>query len=200
MNKIPILLIYSRLVLGLLIIFISLQHIAFVRPAIVVLMAIGLLTDILDGIIARSLNISTERHRRLDSAVDQAFWVMVIIAAFILSPEFFIYHHTAIIIIAGLELLAYILSYIRFGKEVATHAILSKIWVLVLFATLTQVIAEGYSSTLFSICFYLGVISRTEIILILLIIRKWTNDVPSIYHAFQLRKGRDIHRNKWMNG
>jgi len=176
------------------------QYGLFVRPAIVILLTLGLLTDIFDGIIARRLNVSTEKHRRLDSAVDQAFWIMVIIGAFILSPGFFVHNYIKILLIAGLELFAYLLSFIKFRKEVATHAILSKIWVLILFATLVQVIVEGNAPTLFMICFYLGAVTRIEIILILLIIRKWTNDVPSIYHAFQLRNGRDIHRNKWMNG
>ena len=200
MNKVPIILIYSRLLLGILIVFLSLQYGIYIRPAIVILITIGLLTDIFDGIVARRLNVSTEKHRRLDSGIDQAFWIMVIVAAFVLSPAFFVHNYIKILLIAGLELFAYLLSFIKFRKEVATHAILSKIWVLVLFATLVQVIVEGNATTLFMICFYLGVITRFEIILILLIIRKWTNDVPSIYHAFQLRKGKDIHRNKWMNG
>jgi CDP-diacylglycerol--glycerol-3-phosphate 3-phosphatidyltransferase len=34
----------------------------------------------------------------------------------------------------------------------------------------------------------------------LLVLKKWTADVPSFYHAIQLRKGKEIKRNKYFNG
>jgi len=95
---------------------------------------------------------------------------------------------------------AYLISFIKFKKEVATHAILSKFWTLTIVGTLIQVILTCDSSVIFTTCFYLGVISRIEIISILLILKVWTNDVPSFYHAILLRKGREIKRNKLFNG
>jgi len=71
---------------------------------------------------------------------------------------------------------------------------------MLLFATLIQLIATSSSTILFNICFVVGLITRLEIIIILLLIRQWTNDVPSVYHAFLLRKGKTITRNKLFNG
>jgi CDP-diacylglycerol--glycerol-3-phosphate 3-phosphatidyltransferase len=53
---------------------------------------------------------------------------------------------------------------------------------------------------LFQWCFYVGMISRLEIIAILFLLRRWTNDVPSVYHAVLLRKGKEIKRHKLFNG
>ncbi|OMP75378.1 hypothetical protein BW716_30565 [[Flexibacter] sp. ATCC 35208] len=53
---------------------------------------------------------------------------------------------------------------------------------------------------LFQCCFYFGLATRLEIILILFIIRNWYNDVPTVYHAVLLRKGREIKRNRLFNG
>ena len=39
-----------------------------------------------------------------------------------------------------------------------------------------------------------------EIIAILLVIKDWTNDVPSLYHAIILRQVKKIMRNKFFNG
>ena len=47
------------------------------RPAIVIAIVVGLLSDIFDGIIARHRGISTVKMRRLDSQTDLVFWLSV---------------------------------------------------------------------------------------------------------------------------
>jgi phosphatidylglycerophosphate synthase len=172
----------------------------YCRGIIISLIAIGLLTDIFDGIIARRLGISTEKMRRLDSSVDMVFWVMVLIAACILSPTLYLGHIMALSIVFGLEAIAYIVCFIRFRKEVATHAILSKIWALSIFAVLIQSVATATTGWTFTLCIFIGIVSRLEILFILFIVRRWTNDVPSLYHAVLLRQGKPIKRSKWFNG
>jgi phosphatidylglycerophosphate synthase len=170
------------------------------RAIIIALIVLGLLSDIFDGIIARRLNISTEKLRRMDSTVDQFFWLCIVVSAYIVSPVFFKDNLVAILILLALEATCYVISFLKFKKEVATHAIASKIWTLFLFATLIQVIATGNSVLLFYVCFYLGVISRLEIIFILLILKDWTNDIPTVYHAVLIKKGKPIKRHKLFNG
>jgi CDP-diacylglycerol--glycerol-3-phosphate 3-phosphatidyltransferase len=200
MKRLPILLIYSRIGLGLIIIGLSLLQPAYFRTIIITLIALGLISDILDGIIARKLGISTAKMRRLDSTVDQFFWLAVVASCYIIAPEFFKSNLIQILILIGLEVACYIVSFVKFRKEVATHAISSKIWTLTLFATLIQIIAVNHSVILFNICLYLGIITRLEIISIFLIIKNWTNDVPSVYHAVLIRKGKTIKRHKLFNG
>jgi phosphatidylglycerophosphate synthase len=196
MNNIPKALIYSRIVLGVIILLLAIFPVIHFRAIIIALVAIGLLTDIFDGIIARRLNISTVKLRRMDSNVDMFFWVSIIIACYIISPNFFQDNWLKLSILISLE----VVSYIKFKKEVATHAIVSKFWALVLFATLIQLIAVGNSVILFNVCFYLGVLTRIEIILMLIVIKKWTNDIPTLYHAFRIRKEKPIKRHKLFNG
>lgn len=164
------------------------------------LLTVGILTDVFDGIIARRLKISTSHLRRMDSIVDQLFFLSVALATFIQCPDFFKNNKISLIILFGSEVLTYVVCLVKFKKEVATHSISSKIWTLILFATLVQIIATCNSGWLFQICLYTGLITRFEIILILLILREWTNDVPSIYHAILLRQGKTIKRNKLFNG
>jgi len=200
MKKIPLALIVIRALFGAIILLLGMLQVTRYREYIVVLMVIGLLTDIFDGIIARRLNVSTPSLRRLDSVTDQFFWLCIIGSAYIISPEFFKANAIKIYILGGAEALTYLVSFIKFRKEVATHAITSKIWTLTLLATLIQLVLSGNSGILFDICFYLGVLTRLEIVLILLILKEWSNDVPSLYHAILLRKGKTIKRNKLFNG
>ncbi len=200
MNKIPLLLIWSRLVFAFLILLLSYYPVPHNRAIAVLLFSIGLLSDVFDGIIARKLGVSSVLLRRMDSIVDQVFWIAVAAAAFIQCPSFFSSHAVSIGVLVVLEVATYGVSFLRFGKEVATHSWGAKLWVLTLFAALTEIMLSCRSGLLYDICFYTGLVTRAETIGILLLLRKWTNDVPTLYHALLLRQGKPIKRHKLLNG
>lgn len=165
-----------------------------------VLLTVGLLTDIFDGIIARRLGVSTPFLRRLDSTVDQVFFITVAVATYIQCPLFFKTNSTQIIVLLGLEALAYLICYLKFNKEIATHSIGAKIWTVLMFAMLVQVIWQCQSIVLFQLWFWVGILTRIEIVAIILLLKVWTNDVPTVYHARLLSKGKPIKRHKFFNG
>lgn len=198
--QIPAALIFSRLVIGLIIIYLSIIQPGNYKFFAIVLLSIGLLTDIFDGIIARRLHISTQKLRRLDSTIDQLFFISVAIATYIQCPNFFKTNSVALVILLGFEGLTYVISFIKFRKEVATHSIGAKIWTLLIFATLIQVILQCQSVILFKICFWVGLLTRLEIIAIILTLKKWTNDVPTFYHSLKLRQNKEIKRHRLFNG
>lgn len=200
MKDIPIALIYSRLLIGFIIILLSFFHVNHYSFLAITLLSIGLLTDVFDGIIARKLNISSEKLRRLDSSIDQVFFISVAVATYIQCPDFFKVNQVKLIVLGAFEASTYALSYIKFRKEIATHSIGAKIWTLTIFATLVEIIVHCESVVLFEICFWLGLATRIEILAIVFTLKKWTNDVPTIYHAVKLRKGKEIKRNKLFNG
>jgi phosphatidylglycerophosphate synthase len=199
-NRVPQLLIYFRLSAGLALIVLSFLDITYYKTIAIILFSLGLVTDIFDGIIARHLNISSQFLRRLDSTVDQVFFVSVAIASYIQCKEFFIHNKIHLSILLGVEALTYVISYSKFKKEVATHSIGAKIWTISLFITMLAIISTCQSTAWFSICFWLGLITRIEIIAIIFTLKHWTNDVPTLYHAILLRQGKTIKRHKLFNG
>jgi len=199
-TQIPKALIFLRLVIGLILIVLSCINIDHYKIIAITFLIIGLLTDFFDGIIARHLNISTQNLRRLDSTFDQIFFISVIIATYIHCPEFFKTNAFKLTILIGSEALTYLISFLKFRKEIATHSIGAKIWALLLFATLIQITIKCQSALLFNICFWVGLLTRIEIIAIVLTLKEWTTDVPSIYHARKLRQGKEIKRYKMLNG
>ncbi len=44
-----------------------------------------------------------------------------------------------------------------------------------------------------------GIISQLDVILIILILPKWQNDIPSAYHAYLIRKGISFKKSKFLN-
>jgi CDP-diacylglycerol--glycerol-3-phosphate 3-phosphatidyltransferase len=199
-NQIPKALIFLRLSLGVMILIFSIFQIKNYSSIALILFSAGMLTDVFDGIIVRRLNISSESLRRLDSTIDQLFFISIAVATFIQSPQFFYQNKIKLIILLSAEMLAYLVCFLKFKKEIATHSILSKVWALILFATILQIMITRNSTALFEICFYAGVITRLEIITIILVLKKWTNDVPGLYQAILIRQGKTITRHKLFNG
>lgn len=198
--KIPIALITTRIIIGFVLIFLSFRKVEHYPVIAIIILTVGLLTDIFDGIIARKLNISSQLLRRLDSTADQIFFISVAIATYLQCTAFFKSNVIMLLVIFVVEGLTYLVSLIKFRKEIATHSIGAKIWTLFIFATLIQVMLQCESVILFHFFFWTGIITRLEIIAILLTLKTWTNDVPSIYHAVKLRQGKEIKRHKMFNG
>ena len=166
---------------------------------IVSLMTFGLITDVFDGIIARKLNVSSEKLRIWDSNVDQFFWLVIIISVFYLNMSFVIDNIIWIGAIVLLELTSYLFSYIKFKRTIATHSILAKFWTLSLLWFLIDLTLNSTSHLPFYCCIVLGIISRVEINIIILKLNKWTTDIPSIFAVSKLNRGIKIKKNKLFN-
>ena len=199
MKNIPFLLIYSRILIGIIIGIIAYYNVEHVSIWIVTLMIIGLLTDVFDGIIARKLNVASEKLRVWDSNVDQFFWIITIAAIFYINIDFVITNIYWIASIVILETLCYIVSYAKFKKTIATHSILAKIWTLTMLAFLIDLCLNGVSTYSFVICIGLGIVSRIEILLIIIRLKNWTTDVPSIMVVDKINKGIKFKKNKLFN-
>ncbi len=198
--NIPISLILFRLLLAPTILALAYFIGESAKITIVVLMYLGLISDILDGIIARKQNISSSRLRRMDSQTDMIFWLSIGFATWILYPKLISDNSTVIWIILGMELACYVISLFKFKKETCTHAFLSKLWGITLLIAFTSLIGFNHAGLPFALAIFMGLISHIDRILITLILPEWTHDIPSAYHAYLIRKGIKFKRNKYLNG
>ena len=199
MKNIPYLLIAIRFLFAPIIFFLAYLKDEESRFIILTLMFIGLLTDIFDGIIARKVGVSTEKLRRLDSQVDLVFWLSLGFAAYFINPEVIKYHWQSIAIVFIMEALCYIISMVKFKKETCTHAWLSKLWGLSLLIAFTYLIGFQQAGWAFYLAIILGLVSHIDVILIILILPKWQYDVPSCYHAWSIRKGKQRKKSTLFN-
>lgn len=198
--NIPYLLIASRLVLAPIAVWIAYRYGQSAHWILFGIMVWGLVSDIFDGIIARHQNISSVQLRRWDSQVDLVFWLAIALSCYFLHPALILSHRWGIIAVFVMEGLCYATSLIKFGKETCTHAFLSKLWGLLLFSTFAGIIIFEYGGILLQTTLIWGIISQIDVILIILLLPKWQNDIPSAYHAYLIRKGKKIKRSKWFNG
>ena len=169
------------------------------KPIILVLMYLGLISDILDGIVARKQNLSSAKLRRMDSQTDMIFWLSIGFATWILYPNLINDNSIAIWAILAMEISVYLISILKFKRETCTHAFLSKLWGITLLIAFTSLIGFNHAGIPFHVAIIMGLISHIDRILITLILSEWTHDIPSAYHAYLIRKGIDFKRNEYLN-
>lgn len=199
MKTIPYLLIATRFCLAPIILLLAYFKGEQSRFLILSLMYFGLLTDIFDGIIARKVGVSSEKLRRLDSQTDLIFWLSLGFASYFLNAELIKNEWKGVALIFVMEALCYVISWLKFGKETCTHAFLSKMWGLSLLIAFTCLIGFQQAGWTFYLTVILGFISHIDVILIILILPKWQYDVPSSYHAWKIRKGKQRKKSIFFN-
>jgi phosphatidylserine synthase len=149
---------------------------------------VAIVSDIYDGIIARRLHIDTQTLRRYDSFADTVFYGGIAWAAWRLHPEAIRENGFLLAAIFALEIVRYGFDFAKFGREASYHMYSSKLWGLVLGAATVILFAFGTWGWLFRIALLLGVLCDIEGLAMSVVLPRWTHDVPTIAHAWKLRR------------
>ncbi len=144
-------------------------------------------TDVLDGYLARKLNMITPLGAHLDSWGDFTVYSTMAICAWILWPEITQRELPYYALIVLSFLLPVLIGIFKFGKLTGYHTWSVKLAVLVTFvgyiALYTQI-----ASWPFVLASFLAVLAGIEEILITLIMRRERTDVRSIFYALRHRE------------
>lgn len=186
-QEIPKILIIFRFFAGLMLVGISMTNVESAGIICAIILALGVLSDIFDGVLARKFNVVTDDLRLWDSRIDVIFWLCTAIALHILYPMLWQISWVMIVVLGIMETIPRIISHIRFKREASTHHILSKIFTLFLWATISFTFLNGKLGNLYWVTLFIGIISQLEAIAIMLIIPEWAVDVKSIKSALKMR-------------
>jgi len=150
-------------------------------------LALALLSDFFDGIIARRLGVATAGLRRLDSCADTIFCCSAALAVWMLHPEVIRERRLILALLVALEVARYVLDFIKFRREASYHMWSAKLWALVLFLVFFVVLVDGGWGVWVDAAILLGIASDLEGIAISLLLPTWRHDVPSLVHAWRIR-------------
>lgn len=198
-KHIPTILLYSRLAFFFILVGLIVFEPANSDRLVLILLYLGIFTDIFDGIIARKLNLSNERFRMLDTVFDLLFYLSVLYYIFSTQYLIIMNNQYLIAIILALEASMYFISLARFRKLPSPHAIMSKFWGLYIVIEFTLILL-GIKGNHFTLALYAGIAAHTDRVLIYILLPHWDLDIPSSYHALLIRQGKPIKKNKLFNG
>lgn len=188
MHRLPLFLVLLRALLAPVVVALALFHPS--GAAFGACLVAAFLSDYFDGVIARRLGVATVNLRRLDSAADSLFYLAATFAVWHLQPQAILGRLGPLALLAGLELLRYLLDLAKFRREASYHMWSSKAWGVFLFAGFLSLLGFHDDNLLVSLMVWAGVVADLEGVAISLTLRHWQADVPSIVHALRLRARR----------
>lgn len=164
---------------------------AFLFPSrllIVVCLVAGSLSDVLDGVLARGLNVVTPWLRRYDSATDMVYYLAVLVCLWGLHPDIFAQYRDGLILVLLMEAACKGLCFARFGKWPAVHPWTGKLWGLALLVAFASIFGWGYADGVMDAVIWIGVVVNLEVFVILWLVDEAPVDIPSVYHAWKMSR------------
>lgn len=146
-----------------------------------ILVVVGLLSDVFDGVLARRLGVSSDQLRIWDSRADVVFFVLLVAALAVRSPSLWVPLGVFFVGIAVLELAVHLISLLRFRRQSSTHHYLSKAFSILLFALLVQLFLYPVVTWYFWVVCGVGLASFLEAALIMLTLDHWQCDVRTVF-------------------
>lgn len=153
----------------------------------VVLIAASLLTDALDGFLARRLNAFTDFGRKLDSAADYLVMVTGLAGIALLWPE--IVRRELAWVVAGLAafFLVIVYGFVRLGRAPCYHTWASKAGVIACALSLVPLLTE-VSAVPWHAAIVLLIAAAIEELAIAMLVPSHVGEVATVWHAVQLRR------------
>jgi len=149
---------------------------------------IAFVTDYFDGVMARKLGVATAAVRRYDGAADIIFYGAAFLAVWLVYPEVVQQNWPGLALVAGLEAVRITTDIIKFRREASYHMWSAKVWNITLFAALTGLMGFGISGWLFQLPIAVGIVTNLEGMAATLLLPTWTHDVPTLFHAYKIRR------------
>jgi CDP-diacylglycerol--glycerol-3-phosphate 3-phosphatidyltransferase len=159
-----------------------------IERVFVVLLIINLVTDILDGFIARKFNMQTELGARLDSIADIGTYILAITGIFIFKIDDFSPYLTSFLVFIALFVFSNLLSLLKFKRFPSLHLYSWKIGGYIQGFFFFVLFAFGFNTYFYYIMIGWGIAAFLEHIIIQLMIHQMKSDVKGLYWLLKDKK------------
>ncbi|UCH58499.1 MAG: CDP-alcohol phosphatidyltransferase family protein [Anaerolineales bacterium] len=149
------------------------------------LLATSLLSDSIDGFIARKLNEASELGTKLDSWGDLATYLTVPLCAWWLWPEVLKREAFFVLLTVGAYILPLIIGFVKFRRLPSYHTWSAKIAAVVMSVAFFILFIFDISRPFHFAAILQALVACEEITISLLLI-EWHGNVPSLWHAYRL--------------
>lgn len=141
------------------------------------------ISDVLDGMIARRMNLVSKKGQILDSIAD-FFLVIVLLFIFVPNFKFSLFDTSWVVIIAVIRLTSLGVGFIRYKQLTFLHTYANKLTGLALFCFPFMYVILGLYTTTILVCF-IASISAIEELIINTISKKLCRDIKSIFSLWK---------------
>jgi len=146
-----------------------------------IFLVINLLTDAIDGFIARRFNLITEIGAKLDSFADNLTYVLVFIGIFIFKLDEILPYKVSFLVFIGCLLFTVFFSLVKFGKFPSFHMYITKIGGYLQGAFFICLFTVGFIAPFYYFVICWGILGAIESIAIQLVIPEMRSNVKGLY-------------------
>jgi phosphatidylglycerophosphate synthase len=157
----------------------------FVLAAVVVA---ALVSDVIEGVVARRTATATETLRYADTIVDTIFFIAAAVSLRIAVPDAYDGLWLPLVSLIVVHVSRATVELTKYGRIAAYHMWSSKVLGLLLVGALVTGFLTGRPTPLLGVGLWLGVVNELEGFLASLLLREWHCDVPTVLHAFRHRQ------------
>lgn len=150
-----------------------------------VFLIINLITDVLDGLIARMFNMQTELGARLDSIGDMGTYMLGFLGIYVFKWEDIAPHMTPLLVFIGLCILLVMIALIKFGRLPSFHLYSWKIGGYIQGLFFIVLFTFGFYLPLYYLMVGWAILAALEHIAIQLVIAQMRSNVKGLYWVLQ---------------
>jgi CDP-diacylglycerol--glycerol-3-phosphate 3-phosphatidyltransferase len=152
-------------------------------------LAVGLVSDIFDGVLARRWGTVTPMLRRYDSNVDTIFYGTAGASAVAMNAAWLAPWRAGLFAMFALMIAQNVINGIKYGQQPAYHMWSGKSWSIVLVVALVSLFLAAPLAWAVDGVVVLGIFNSLEGIVATLVLPRPMTDVPTVFHAFRLARG-----------
>lgn len=150
-------------------------------PLFILLLSINLITDILDGLIARIFHLQTEFGAKLDSVADIGTYIMAFAGMMVLERPFVIAYRVEFTVLIIMWILPLLLSLFRFKRFPSFHLWSYKATGYIQGIFIFTFFLFGFHKVYFYFMLMLSCLAYLEELLLVLILPKLHSNLKSIF-------------------
>jgi len=155
-----------------------------------IFLIINLLTDALDGIIARTFRLQTELGARLDALADVGMYINAITGIFVFKAADFATHLLSLYIYVGSFTASVLVSFIKFGRFPSLHLYSSKIGGYLQGVFFFVLFVFGFDTKFYYFVIVWAILAFCEQICVQWVLRKPMSNARGLYWVIKNRNNR----------
>ena len=157
------------------------------RDAFAWLLVAALLSDIIDGVIARYCGFTSELGARLDSMADLLLFGVAAYGIWVFHAQVVSAHSSVFLLVIALWLGGSLAGFLRYGRMASFHTFLSRATAYALGGFIAVLFLWGFNAWLFWAGAGLAVASQLEEFILLAMLPAWTPNVGGLYRLLRQR-------------
>lgn len=148
----------------------------------------ALISDILDGAIARHFKFVSRLGMLLDSVADLLLFSVSVLGLWRLFPEVVHEYAGILLLVIVVWIGTVLLGFLRYGKLPSFHTYMSRVTAYIVGTFFVALFLWGFLSSLFWIAVSFMLASHAEVLVMLLLLPEWSPDTPGLLRVLQKRR------------